>query len=359
MTPISKPKISPVKWVPTPVDTTGWPAPTSPNVSVIDIGADAPEDVVVDDRGRIWTGAIGGDVIAIDSGSGQWRVVANTGGRPLGLEAVGDTLLICDSERGLLQMDTLSGSIDVVLDQIDGVALTFCSNVVVTKRSAAERPRPRELYLTQSTTRFGYDHYKADIFEHGAAGRLIRVALDEDGGPSATHAEVVLEGLQFGNGVVAHAGRLVIAETGDCRIRTYDLATGTVDVLRAGLPGYPDNASLSPDGDHLWLAMAGLRSRPLELLAPHPRLRKLLWSFPERLFPDPVAPLWVLKIHLPTGRVVADHRVAVEGFGQSTGVVEHDGRLWVAGIGSSVIASFDIDSVGETRGTGNPPRART
>lgn len=355
----SKPTISPVKWTPQPVDTTGWPPPTSPRVSVIDVGADSPEDVVVDGSGRIWTGAIGGDIIVIDSDTGLWRVAANTGGRPLGLEVVGDDLLICDSECGLLRLDVRSGELDVIVDQIDGVPLTFCSNVIVTRHSGGPNPRPLEVYLTQSTTRFGYDHYKADIFEHSAAGRLIRVVLDDDAGPTATRAEVVLEDLQFANGVVEHDGRLVIAETGDCRLRTYDPATGSVQVLRDGLPGYPDNASLSPDGEHLWLAMAGLRSRPLEFLAPFPRVRKFLWRFPERLFPDPVAPLWVLKIHLPSGTVVADLRVAVAGWGQSTGVVEHNGRLWVAGIGSDKIAWVDIDDGLSARDTGQPPQSET
>jgi sugar lactone lactonase YvrE len=330
-----------VKWTPPPVNTEGWPDPQTPDISVIDLDADSPEDVVVDAVGRVWTGAIGGAIFAIEPDGGHWRQVASTGGRPLGLEVLGETLLICDSERGLLQMEMATGQIEVVVDRIDDVPLTFCSNVIVTEHTGGARPRPLELYLTQSTTRFGYDHYKADIFEHVAAGRLIRVAFDDNGGRTV-RAEVVLEDLQFANGVVAHQGRLLVAETGGYCVRAYDPHTRSSQQLLGGLPGYPDNSSLSPDGEHLWLAMAGLRSGPLEALAPYPRVRNFLWQFPERLFPEPIAPLWILKIHLPSGRVVADLRADVPGLGQSTGVVERDGRVWVSGIGSSKIAWFDV-----------------
>ncbi|ORM25915.1 hypothetical protein [Williamsia sp. 1135] len=335
-----KPTIAPVKWTPTPVDTAGWPTQLTPEITVVDVGSSSPEDVVADDHGRIWTGTVDGNIIAIDAGTGRWDVVANTGGQPLGLEVIGETLLICDSKRGLLSMDMSSGDIEVVLDQVDGEPLTFCSNVIVTRHSGGSTPRPLELHLTQSTTRFSLDDYKADIIEHGGSGRLIRVDLSDESRPP--RATVVLTGLQFANGLVSHDGRLVIAETGNCSLRSWGPTTGTSEVLRGGLPGYPDNCSLSPDGEHLWLAMAGLRIRPLEVLAAYPRCRRLVWRIPERLLPEPVAPLWVLKIHLLSGRVVADNRVDLPGFGQSTGVIERDGRVWVGGIGSSRVAWFDV-----------------
>lgn len=336
-----KPAIAPVKWTPTPVDTAGWPTPLTPEITVVDVGSSSPEDVVADDRGRIWTGTVDGNIIAIDAATGRWELVANTGGQPLGLEVIGETLLICDSRRGLLSMEMSSGEIEVVLDHIDGVPLTFCSNVIVTRLSGGSARRPVELHLTQSTTRFSLDDYKADIIEHGGSGRLVRVDLGDEARPP--QATVLLTGLQFANGLVRHDGRLVIAETGDRSLRSYHPLTGESEVLRGGLPGYPDNCSLAPDGEHLWLAMAGLRSRPLELLAGHPRLRQFVWTIPDRFLPEPDAPLWVLKIHLPSGRVVADHRVDLPGFGQSTGVVESNGRVWIGGIGSSRVAWFDIE----------------
>jgi sugar lactone lactonase YvrE len=342
-----KPRIDPVGWTPPPTDTAGWPAPRAPHVNVITLDDDSPEDVVVDRHGRVYTGAIGGNIIRLEPDGRSWQVVANTGGRPLGLEVIGDHLLICDSARGLLHMDLDSGRIDTIVDQVGGEQLTFCSNVVVTAATDGPDPRPLELYFTQSTTRYPYEMYMADIFEHSGAGRLLRVVLDDRAETSTTPwtgtAEVVLTDLQFANGLVVHQGRLLVAETGAYRIRSYDLASGADAVVLDGLPAFPDNSSLAPDGEHMWLALVADRNRALDALAGRPGLRKLLWKLPNRLLPKPVAPLRVLKIHLPTARVVAEYRVSVPGFGQSTGVIEHDGRLWVGGIEAPAVAWFDLD----------------
>ena len=347
-----KPTIYPVAWTPPPANTAGWPAPLTPEVTVITLDDDSPEDVVVDRDGRVYTGAIGGNIIRIDPGDHSPQVVANTGGRPLGMELTGDHLFICDSERGLLHLDIRSGRIDTVVDHIDGERLTFCSNVVVTATTDGPDARPLELYVTQSTTRHPYEMYMADIFEHAGAGRLLRVVLTDPGHTRSDDptisawsgtAEVVLTGLQFANGLVVHEGRLLIAETGAYRVRSYDLESGTDSVVLDGLPAFPDNSSLAPDGRHMWLALVADRNRTLDALAGRPGLRKLLWRLPDRLLPKPVAPLRLLKIHLATVRVVAEYRVPVAGFGQSTGVVEHDGRVWVGGIEAPAVAWFDLE----------------
>jgi hypothetical protein len=93
----------------------------------------------------------------------------------------------------------------------------------------------------------------------------------------------------------------------------------------------------------MWLALVANRTRALDALAGRPGLRRLAWRLPNRLLPRPVAPLRVLRVHLPTSRVVAEYRVEVPGFGQSTGVVELNGRVWVGGIEAPAVAWFDID----------------
>jgi sugar lactone lactonase YvrE len=339
----AKPHIAPMRWVPTPATTAGWPRPRTPEVTVMPLDDDSPEDVVVDRHGRIYTGAIGGNIIRIDSGGRGRRVVGNTGGRPLGMEVIGRHLLICDSERGLLHMDIDSGEITTVVDHVAGERLTFCSNVVVTAATDGDDPLPLELYVSQSTTRYPYEWYMADIFEHSGTGRVLRVVLDATAATVSGTAEVVLTGLQFANGLVWHRGRLLVAETGAYRVRSYDPVSGADSVVLDGLPGFPDNSSLAPDGEHMWLALVANRNRALDTLAGRPGLRRLTWWLPNRLLPTPVAPLRVLRIHLPTSRVVAEYRVEVPGFGQSTGVVEHNGRVWVGGIEAPAVAWFDLD----------------
>ena len=110
MTAPPKPPVDPVRWQPPPVDPLPDFGPAE--LTVIPVPGNAPEDVVVDADGNIWTGVDDGRIVRI-SPDGQTAVVGNTGGRPLGLAVARDgRLLVCDSPRGLLAMDTGSGKFE-------------------------------------------------------------------------------------------------------------------------------------------------------------------------------------------------------------------------------------------------------
>ena len=124
---MSKPPIDPVRWQPPPVDP--LPDVGSAAITVVPVPGNAPEDVVVDAEGQIWTGVDDGRIVRI-SPDGETTVVGDTGGRPLGLAVAGDgRLLVCDSPRGLLAMDTGSGKFETLVEEVDGRRLKFCSNV--------------------------------------------------------------------------------------------------------------------------------------------------------------------------------------------------------------------------------------
>src|SRR6201999_2070192 len=117
MTAPPKPPVDPVRWQPPPVD----PLPNfgPAELTVIPVPGNAPEDVVVDADGNIWTGVDDGRIVRI-SPDGRPAVVGDTGGRPLGLGLARDgRLLICDSPRGLLAMDTQTGRIETIVDEVD------------------------------------------------------------------------------------------------------------------------------------------------------------------------------------------------------------------------------------------------
>jgi streptogramin lyase len=58
--------------------------------ALIPLPGKGPEDVVVGPDGVIYTGLMDGRVLAVAPEDGAVREVANTGGRPLGLEATAD-----------------------------------------------------------------------------------------------------------------------------------------------------------------------------------------------------------------------------------------------------------------------------
>ena len=332
MTPARKPPIDPVRWRPSRPEPLPAPELNRP-LTVITLPGLAPEDVVVDGAGGVFTGVVGGDIVRIDAATGSFRVVGNTGGRPLGLAVARDgRLLICDSHRGLLAMDVSTGNVEVLVADVEGRALTFCSNVVESSSGA--------LYFTESTARFRYEYYKGAALEARAAGSLFR--RDPDG-----TVTTLATGLRFANGVTltADESAVVVAETTGARLSKFWLTgakAGTWTPLVEGLPGYPDNISTGPDG-RIWVAMVSGRNATAEVLAPRaPILRKLLWRLPYHWLPDVAPTVWVIALDPDDGHVVTQLHTHTSAFGSTTGVVQDGDRVWLGGIGASAVAYFDL-----------------
>lgn len=323
-----------MRWQPPPVQP--LPALPAPPVHVVPVPGHAPEDVVVDAEGRLWTGVDDGRILALASDGAQATVVADTGGRPLGLAAAADgTLLICDSPRGLLRLSPDSGVLEPLVETVAGRHLQFCSNVV-------ESP-DGTIYFTESTSAFGYHHFKGAVLESRGRGALFRRAPD---GSVSTLAD----GLYFANGVTLTADRsaLVFAETLARRLSKYWLTgprAGTVTPLVEHLPGHPDNLCTGADG-RIWAAMVSRPNATAEWLAPRaPVLRRVLWMLPDRLAPQIAPEIWAVAFDPDDGTVVAGLRTSDPDFGMVTGLVEADGRLWLGCIGASALASVALEDV--------------
>jgi sugar lactone lactonase YvrE len=325
-----KPSIDPVRWTPPPV--TPLPEFGPAELTVVPMPGDAPEDIVVDADGALWTGLVDGRIVRI-SPNGAVAVIGQTTGRPLGMTVARDgRLLICTSPGGLLAMDRTNGNIEVLVDSVDFRPLNFCSNVV-------ELP-DGTIYFTQSTAKFTYANFKGAIFEARGDGGLFR--RDPDGTVSA-----VLDHLYFANGLTAtlDGTALVFAETQGRRLSKYWLTgpkTGTVTVLAEHLSAMPDNISTGSTG-WIWVAMVTPRNTAADALAPRmPLLRKLVWALPDRLQPQIVPEVNVMAFDPDTGAAVAGVRMKRPDFGVVTGLVEHQGRLWMSSIGFPAVASFPI-----------------
>ena len=323
-----RPPIDPVRWQPPPSRALPGNATTSGELHVVALSGNAPEDVVADAAGAIWTGTDDGSIWQIDP-DGSPRRVANTGGRPLGLAISRDgRVLICDSHRGLLRLDPDSGNIEELVIDVGGRPLRFCSNVVESRSGI--------MYFTQSTERFDVEHYKGAYLEARWDGALYRRDIDGT-------VTVLADGLAFANGVALtpDESAVVVAETARRRVSRYPLrgsGVGAPVPLIENLPGYPDNISAAPDGA-IWVAMAGDRNRIGEWLQPRaPMLRRLLWRLPYRWLPDPTPTVWVIAIDSDDGRVRRQVRTRDRRFASVTGVVERDGRLWLGCIGSPAVA---------------------
>ena len=323
----NKPSIDPVRWRPPPVD----PLPELPaaEITVIPVPGNAPEDVVVDADGQIWTGVDDGRILRISPDGGEVKVVADTGGRPLGMHVARDgRVLVCDSPRGLLALDPHTGELDTLVEYIAGRHLQFCSNVTETADGT--------IYFTESTSAFTYQHFRAAVMEARGNGSLFR--RDPDG-----TVTTLVDGLHFANGVTTTTDEsaLVFAETMGRRLTKYWLTgphAGTVTPLVENLPCHPDNISTGADG-RIWTAMVSPRNAAADLLAPRaPVIRKLLWRLPERLQPAIAKEVLAVAFDPDTGKVVGGLHTKHPNFGMVTGLVESGNRLWMACIGAPAVA---------------------
>ena len=333
MTTAPKPPVDPVRWQPPPVD--ALPEVPSADLTVVPVPGNAPEDVVVDADGNIWTGVDDGRIVRITP-DGQPTVVGTAEGRPLGLAVARDgRLLVCTSPGGLLAMDTGSGKFETLVEEVDGRRLQFCSNVTETPDGT--------IYFTESTSAFTYAHYVGAIFEARGRGSLFR--RDPDG-----TVLTVVPGLYFANGVTptADGSALVFAETQGRRLSKYWLTgsrAGTVTPLAVNLPGMPDNLSTGADG-RIWCALVTPANRVADRLAAGPPiLRKILWSLPDRFQPKPESVVWAVAFDPDSGQVVAGVRTTHPSFGLVTGLVEAGGRLWMGCIGAPAVAHCDLSAL--------------
>jgi sugar lactone lactonase YvrE len=258
-------------------------AASLPAYDLIPLPGEGPEDVVVGSDGLIYTGLLDGRILAVAPKDGAVREVAKTGGRPLGLEATTDgRLLICDSPKGLLELDLKTGALTTLVTHDGAEPLIFCSNVVAAPDG--------DLFFTISSMRYSFHDWRKDFVENVPTGRVYRRAAD------GTLTRLI-GGLRFANGLVrTRDGKsLIVAETAGRRLLRLRLAgdrVGTSEVL-AELPGFPDNLCADEDGI-VWVAFASEQNPMLEKVYKLPLLlRRLAARLPESLQPKPSRVAWV------------------------------------------------------------------
>jgi sugar lactone lactonase YvrE len=329
---MAKTRLTPRRWRP-PSDV-GRRGPFAPNqaldgVEVIPLPGSGAEDVAVDADGAVYTGTSEGYLLRISADGRSIERVAQTGGRPLGIEVHPEGwLVVCDAHRGLLRVDPASGDITELVTAIAGRPMRFTNNCAVAKDGT--------IYFSDSSLHFGIDEFKGDILSHSGTGRLIR--RDPDG-----TVTVLLDDLDFANGVALAEDEsfVLVAETGGYRVTRLDLSgpeAGTRSVIIDNMPGLPDNMSTGSDGV-FWIALPSARNRLLDLLLPRPGfLRSAVWAMPDRLQPDATRITWVVGID-GEGEVVHNLQGSGKDFHYVTGVREHAGHLYLGSLVEPGIAT--------------------
>ena len=309
---------------------------TARTLTVLPVPGPGAEDVVVattgPHEGSVYTGTEDGAIWRVRPDGARIDRVADTGGRPLGIELDLDgRLLVCDAHRGLLRVDPATGGVEAVSDRVDGVRMVFCNNAAIASDGT--------VWFSDSSTSYGIERWRSDIVMATRTGRLLR--RDPDGATTT-----VIDGLDFANGVALAADEsyVAVAESGGCTVVRHWLTgerAGTRDLLVPELPGYPDNIARGSDG-LVWVTIAS----PPNALATRIRsgpmwLRRTADRIPTRLQPQPIPSLRV-QAYDDTGRLVHDLELPHDDYSFVTGVREHDGRVWLGSLNHPAIAVVDL-----------------
>jgi sugar lactone lactonase YvrE len=326
----SRPKIQPVVWQPPRLGLRSRPARSLPPLTVLEVNGHGTEDVVVDDKGNVYTGVRDGRILRLTPDGRRLDVVADTAGRPLGIELHPDgRLLVCDAARGLLLVDRSTRDVETLIPA--GPDLRVCNNAAVTADGT--------IYFTDSTSRFDLDYWMADLLEHSGTGRLLR--RDPNG-----ELTVLLTGLHFANGVALAPDEsyVMVASTGAYKLDKVHLTgpnQGRSEIVVDNLPGFPDNISTGSDG-LVWIAFASPRDRLLDSVSRlHPALRKGIWALPAQLRPKEKRTTWVRAIN-SNGKTIHEFYGTPDNFHMVTGVREHNGTVYLGSLDERAIATFPV-----------------
>jgi sugar lactone lactonase YvrE len=288
--------IDPVAWAPAPAPALEGPYAVNDALAGAErlaVGqGHGPEAITFDPQGRLYTGYKDGRVVRYDAEGRNGVVLANTGGRPLGLEFAPDgRLIVADAYKGLVQVSE-GGVVNVLATEAGGLRFGFADDLEISADGI--------VYFTDASWKHGYPGV-ADFLEHRPNGRVIRHEL------ATGRTDVLLENLHFPNGLALGPGDayLLVNEQAEYRVLRHDFATGATTPLVENLPGLPDNITFDEAGRRFWVAFTTPRLPALDDLAPYPFLRKVVARLPEAIQPAPILHAFVIALD-ESGRVVAN-----------------------------------------------------
>ncbi|MBU0526813.1 MULTISPECIES: SMP-30/gluconolactonase/LRE family protein [Pseudomonas fluorescens group] len=332
-------KVRPVAWTPPPAPslTSGVYADNQRLKGVERVGPadiEGPEALLLEDNVLI-TGLHDGRLIRTSLDGKDTKVLADTGGRPLGLARHPNGLLvIADGVKGLLSLDA-QGRLIPLTTSAGGVPFGFTDDVAIDKSG-------HYAYFSDASSRWGYGKDGEAIIEHGGDGRLLR--YDFQTGKTT----VLLDTLEFANGVTLGPDDsfVLVNETGAYRIIRFWLSgpnAGTHDVFIDNLPGLPDNLAFN-GRDRFWVALYAPRNALLDATAQHPFVRKMIVRA-LMVLPKPVEKrAFALGLDLD-GKVIANLQDASTGnYSPITTVREYGDWLYLGSLKAKNMARLPLNT---------------
>lgn len=331
---------------PTPARPVAWTPPPAPSTdsgpfqknrtlaalqrSPLALGLKGPEAITIDAEGRVVTGLLDGRIVRLSPDLQTLETLGQTGGRPLGMAFHPDgRLIIADGKKGLLALDLAKGETTVLTRHVNGQDIRFADDVVISRDG-------QHAWFSDASTKWDYHQSTQAVMDHAGDGRLLRYDF------ASGQTQVVLEGLEFANGVAfgPDEAYLLINETGAYRIRRLWLRgekSGKNDLFVDNLPGLPDNITFNGQ-DRFWVALFAPRNPLLDGLANWPSLRKAMIRA-SAYVPRPVENRAMALAFGTDGQLLANLQDDTRGnYSPITSVREANGMLYVGSLSEPGVA---------------------
>ncbi|GAB2539284.1 SMP-30/gluconolactonase/LRE family protein [Spirosoma aerophilum] len=333
-----------ILFYPVPIDPQGW----TPQADVGLTGQFAPnhalgalhkmangqcnrcEDVAVDSLGNVYAGDVDGNILAFSTDFKNRRVLAKTGGRPLGMivDKQGN-VYTADSPKGLLKISP-TGVLTVLTNSCSGRLITFADDLDFGPDST--------IIFSEASDKFPDAIHMLDVFEHGANGNLFRYSL------KTGKTEQLLDDLYFANGVaVSRDGSYVLVNNmTKYQVLKYFLSGAKKwksEVFLDNLPGFPDGVNISPEGT-IWLSMPSHRSEALDKLLPYPFLRKVIFML--NLTPEKPKHYGLILGFDESGKLVYNLHDPSGSYSDITNTVPFQNKLYLGSIYQTSIGVYEL-----------------
>jgi len=307
---------------------------------------DGPEDVILDEDDNIYVGNRTGDIVRFFAPDYQRQeVFVHTGGRPLGMAFDRDgALLVCIGGMGLYSIAP-DRTITKLTDETNRSWFSVIDDSRLKLADDLDIAPDGRVFFSEATVRYEMHEWPVDCLESRGNGRII--CYDPNTGTTRT----VIKNLMFPNGIcMMHDGQsFLFAETWACRVSRYWFdgpRKGTVELVIADLPGYPDNINRASDGTY-WLALVGIRTPSLDLALKMPGFRKRM---ARRIAPDewlfPNINTGCIVRFDETGRIIETlWDFGGENHPMITSMREHKGHLYIGGIVNNRVGRLKLEGV--------------
>ena len=246
------------------------------------------EDIEIFEN-SLYFGSKNGSIYQLDLPSQNLNEIYRYSGRPLGIAVRSkNEIFVIDPLKGILQVDLLKKTHRQLVAPGGKKQFNFLDDIAYYNN---------RLYFTNASKKYRLGQSTEAIVTQEKGGSVWIYDL------GSGDMELIKEGLVFANGIdIGPRGeKLYFTETGSYRVYEYEIQSKKIKQLASGLPGFPDNLTVTSDG--ILVALFSPQSKILNLFKDNPTILGLLNKIPHWLKPLPPADSQIVKLDFK-GKIV-------------------------------------------------------